>query len=119
MEKNVIISLCDRTGNMVRPWADAGWECWCVDVQHSIRRPVVKDSIRYQWGDVRTWCPPPEMNQHAPIGGVVLDPFMGSGTTGVACIRTGRNFIGIEIDPDYFQIACDRIERECRQGVLL
>lgn len=49
----------------------------------------------------------------------VLDPYMGSGTTGVACMRTGLNFIGIEIDPDYYQIACDRIDRECRQGVLL
>ena len=42
-------------------------------------------------------------------GDTVLDPFMGSGTTGVACIQTGRNFIGIEIDPDYFAIAEKRI----------
>jgi len=41
---------------------------------------------------------------------IVLDPFMGSGTTGVACVRTGRRFIGIEIDPGYFQIAVDRIK---------
>ena len=40
---------------------------------------------------------------------VVLDPFMGSGTTGVACVQTGRNFIGIEIDPGYFAIAQRRI----------
>jgi site-specific DNA-methyltransferase (adenine-specific) len=40
----------------------------------------------------------------------VLDPFMGSGTTGVACVQTGRNFIGIEIDPTYFAIAKKRIE---------
>jgi site-specific DNA-methyltransferase (adenine-specific) len=40
---------------------------------------------------------------------IVLDPFMGSGTTGVACVRTGRNFIGIEIDPQYFAIAERRI----------
>jgi site-specific DNA-methyltransferase (adenine-specific) len=39
----------------------------------------------------------------------VLDPFMGSGTTGVACVQTGRNFIGIEIDPGYFAIAEKRI----------
>ena len=39
----------------------------------------------------------------------VLDPFMGSGTTGVACVQTGRNFIGIEIDPGYFKIAEKRI----------
>ena len=42
--------------------------------------------------------------------GVVLDPFMGSGTTGVACVQTGRDFIGIEIDPTYFEIATRRIE---------
>jgi DNA modification methylase len=40
---------------------------------------------------------------------VVLDPFMGSGTTGVACATLGRAFIGIEIEPKYFEIACERI----------
>lgn len=40
----------------------------------------------------------------------ILDPFMGSGTTGVACVQTGRNFIGIEIDPKYFAIAEKRIK---------
>ena len=44
-----------------------------------------------------------------PEGATVLDPFMGSGTTGVACVKTGRNFIGIEIDPDYYAIAEKRI----------
>jgi len=43
-------------------------------------------------------------------GNLILDPFMGSGTTGVACVQTGRNFIGIEIDPDYFKIAERRIK---------
>lgn len=45
-----------------------------------------------------------------PEGGTVLDPFMGSGSTGVACVNTGREFIGIERDERYFQIARDRIE---------
>lgn len=44
-------------------------------------------------------------------GQTILDPFMGSGTTGVACVQTGRNFIGIEIDPGYFEIAKKRIEQ--------
>jgi len=44
-----------------------------------------------------------------PTGGVVLDPFMGSGSTGVACVQTGRSFIGIEIDRGYFEIAERRI----------
>jgi len=43
-------------------------------------------------------------------GDTILDPFMGSGTTGVACVQTGRNFIGIEIDPKYFAIAEKRIK---------
>lgn len=42
-------------------------------------------------------------------GGVVLDPFMGSGTTGVTCVKTGRSFIGIELDQGYFEIAQRRI----------
>ena len=41
----------------------------------------------------------------------VLDPFMGSGSTGVACVNTGRNFIGIELDPGYFQTARERINK--------
>ena len=45
----------------------------------------------------------------------ILDPFMGSGTTGVACARLGRKFIGIEIEERYFQIACERIKREYDQ----
>jgi len=47
--------------------------------------------------------------------GSVLDPFMGSGTTGVACARLGRKFIGIEIERKYFDIACERIDREYAQ----
>jgi DNA modification methylase len=46
---------------------------------------------------------------------VVCDPFMGSGTTGVACANLGRPFIGIEIEPKYFDIACKRIEDAYKQ----
>ncbi|MFA5379017.1 MAG: DNA methyltransferase [Dehalococcoidia bacterium] len=45
-----------------------------------------------------------------PTAETILDPFMGSGTTGVACMNLGRKFIGIEIEPKYFDIACRRIE---------
>jgi DNA modification methylase len=48
-------------------------------------------------------------------GETVLDPFMGSGTTGVACAKLGRKFIGIEIEPKYFDIACRRIEAAYKQ----
>jgi predicted RNA methylase len=46
------------------------------------------------------------------VGEIVSDPFMGSGTTGVACVRLGRQFIGIEKEPKYFRIAIDRIKKE-------
>ena len=46
----------------------------------------------------------------------VLDPFMGSGSTGVACVNTNRNFIGIELDENYFNIAKERIEKTSLEG---
>ncbi len=49
----------------------------------------------------------------------VLDPFMGSGTTGVACARMGLQFVGIERERKYFDIACERIARAQAQGQLL
>lgn len=51
-------------------------------------------------------------------GEAILDPFMGSGTTGVACVRTGRKFIGIEKEPKYFEIAIKRIEAELNRTAL-
>ena len=61
--------------------------------------------------EVMTWC----IGQLRSPGQTILDPFMGSGTTGVACANLGRKFIGIEIDPGYFDIACRRIEEAYRQ----
>jgi site-specific DNA-methyltransferase (adenine-specific) len=66
-------------------------------------------------------CPKPvgfmtRLVERASLDGeTVLDPFMGSGTTGVAAIKLGRKFIGIEIEPKYFDIACKRIEQATRQ----
>lgn len=68
--------------------------------QHPTQKPV----------GVMQWC-----LGFLPKAQTILDPFMGSGTTGVACVREGRRFIGIELDPGYFDIACERIEREMRQ----
>ncbi len=51
--------------------------------------------------------------------GTIIDPYMGSGTTGVACANLGRAFIGCEIEPRYFDIACRRIEDAQRQGRLI
>ena len=57
------------------------------------------------------WC----LGRATKPGDTILDPFMGSGTTGVACVKTGRNFIGIEIDETYFNIAQKRIKDAQRQ----
>lgn len=54
---------------------------------------------------VMSWC-----LTHVPTAKTILDPFMGSGTTGVACVKAGRSFIGIEREPSYFDIACSRIQ---------
>jgi site-specific DNA-methyltransferase (adenine-specific)/modification methylase len=63
--------------------------------QHPTQKPVA----------LMEWC-------LSHVGGTtILDPFMGSGTTGVACIKTGRKFIGIELDPAYCEIAKSRIEK--------
>lgn len=79
-------------------------------------------------GDV--WQMSPDKNEHpapfpvalpmkvldATAGGGVLDPFMGSGTTGVAAIQSGRRFTGVEIDARYFDMACRRIEAATKQS---
>jgi site-specific DNA-methyltransferase (adenine-specific) len=58
------------------------------------------------------------MVEICPAGGLVLDPFMGAGTTGVAAVQAGRRFIGCEHSPEYFDIACRRIEEATLQGLL-
>ena len=55
--------------------------------------------------NLMTWC----IEQAGKVDSI-LDPFMGSGTTGVACMNLGRTFIGIEREPKYFDIACERIK---------
>ena len=69
-------------------------------VEHPTQKPVA----------LMEWC-----LGFLPSAASILDPFMGSGTTGVACARLGRKFIGVEIEPRYFDIACRRIEAEYRQ----
>ena len=64
---------------------------------------------------IMQWC---MERAKVPEGGTVLDPYMGSGSTGIACIRTKRVFIGIEKDAGHFENACRRIEQELSQGQL-
>lgn len=72
---------------------------------HPVQKPV----------RLMIWC----IDQaKVPEGATVLDPYMGSGTTGIACLRTGRNFVGIEIDEHHFATAVERIKREISQDIL-
>ena len=100
-----------------KPWsaATASRDFHIADTNPSRRRPGQPDYV-----DGHP-CPRP-LGQVAHIveqwvrpGALVLDPFMGSGTTGVACLQTGRRFIGIEIDPGYFDVAVRRIEAAAAQ----
>lgn len=74
-------------------------------------------------GETHT-CPKPLgfmrrlLNRFTNEGETVLDPFLGSGTTGVAAVAANRDFVGIEREPKYFDIACRRIEQAQRQGDL-
>jgi DNA modification methylase len=70
------------------------------DKQHPTQKPVA----------VMLWA-----INHAGDPQTILDPFMGSGTTGGACMNLGRKFIGIEIEQKYFDIACQRIEQAQKQ----
>jgi hypothetical protein len=71
--------------------------------QHPTQKPVA----------LMEWC-----LGFLPDAVTILDPFMGAGTTGVACVRLGRKFVGVEIDPRYFDIACRRIDEAHKQGDL-
>jgi len=73
-----------------------------MDKRHPAQKPI----------ELMAWC------IKWISGALVLDPFMGSGTTGIACLRTGRRFIGIEIDEHYFEIARERLQNEINQGQL-
>ena len=92
---------------------------WFGDDNPKRRNVFVGDSLRAGNGE-RNGHPtqkPLAMMLHlvgsiVPPAGTCLDPFMGSGTTGVACVRTGRKFIGIEKAPKYFKVACRRIAAE-------
>lgn len=58
MSKKLVISLCDFTGNILIPWAEAGYECYAVDIINPIMNPKKIGNITYTYGDARSWHPP-------------------------------------------------------------
>lgn len=92
-------------------WMNSGCGVYCsktinpasfqADKAHPTQKPV----------PLMRWC-----IEKVDPQGIICDPFMGSGTTGVAAVQMGRAFVGIEIDPTHFAAACKRIEDAQRQG---
>ena len=88
-------------------WLWKGMVCKKVGENNGLRMHTTQKPIA-----LMVWC------VNLADRAIVIDPYMGSGTTGIACIRTGRKFIGIEIDPTYYEIAKKRIQAELAQGRL-
>ena len=82
------------------------WNGMLRDSEHGVQRehPTQKPIVLIEWCLFQSKNP-----------STVADPFMGSGTTGLAALKLGREFIGIELDPDYFDIACRRISEATKQ----
>lgn len=83
----------------------------------TINNPSAKQGVRGRQVDSSdhptekpVWLMASYITNSSQYGDVVLDPFMGSGTTGVACVQTSRKFVGIELDPNHFDSALKRIE---------
>ena len=108
-------------------WGPALWQPILYYGKDPHVHKLIPDSFQFCNDVDRTTdhpCPKPLLSWSKLVarasldGETILDPFMGSGTTGVACVQLDRKFIGIELDPDYFEIACKRIEEAYRQPKL-
>lgn len=101
-------------------WAGTGHAKWNAGGKRGVYTHLVNNQERH--GTHPTEKPRRLMSEiicdFTNPGQLIADPFMGSGTTGVAAMRENRHFIGIEKDPRYFDIACKRIEDAQRQGQL-
>jgi DNA methylase len=111
-------------GDLTLPWKPSFELAYvCGDGWIGAREQgVLRGSVVVSWesaGRVHPHQKPVWLVEHfiekLPEANTLLDPFMGSGTTGVACVKLGRKFIGIEIEPKYFDIACKRIEKAYAQ----
>jgi DNA modification methylase len=120
-------TLCwfNRAGAGSGPWGFSCWQpimCYGVDPYLAAGKGRRPDYI--EWSETSEKCGHPcpkplgfmkRWINRVSLTGEILDPFMGSGTTGVAAVQLQRKFIGIEIEPKYFDIACRRIEEAQKQ----
>jgi len=101
----------------VSAWCGAGHARWNSGGKRGVYTHCVNGGLRH--GEHPTEKPVALMSElvsdFTAFGQIICDPFAGSGTTGVACAKLGRKFIGIEMEPRYFDIACRRIEEAYRQ----
>lgn len=99
-------------------WAGKGHASWNAGGKRGVYTHLVNNPERH--GEHPTEKPRRLMSEivadFTKPDDVILDPFMGSGTTGVAAVMAGRRFVGIEMNERYFDIACKRIEDAQRQG---
>ena len=114
----------DKCADMTQAQAELAWSNIAVNARVFKRSPLgvfgnsganeeVKEHPTQKPMVLMRWCV-----DLAKDAALILDPFMGSGTTGVAAIQLGRAFIGIEREPKYFEIACRRIEQAYKQRPL-
>lgn len=97
----------------VSAWAGTGYAKWNAGGKRGVYTHYINPSDRDgRHPTEKPWRLINEMlKDFTNPGDIILDPFMGSGTTGVSCVKTGRKFIGIEIDETSFEIACERIQK--------
>jgi site-specific DNA-methyltransferase (adenine-specific)/modification methylase len=91
-------------------WCSEGHGVFCFRDQSLMAETLERAHPTQKPVQLMRWCV-----EQFPYANTIFDPFMGSGTTGVACVKLGRKFIGIEIEPKYFDIACKRIEQAYTQ----
>lgn len=101
--RNFSSSVCELA------WTNLDCPVDCFDYSHGQLATEGKLHPTQKPLPLMEWC------LHKVSGRTILDPFMGSGTTGVAAVRLGKQFVGIELEPKYFDIACRRIADATRQ----
>ena len=107
-QRNLTMSDCEiiytNTDKPTRIYDLHRAKLWAENPEHPTQKPIT----------LMRWI----IENYTKPNDLIIDPFMGSGTTGVACAQTGRRFVGIELDPDYFKIAEKRIANAYAQPLL-